>query len=343
MAETIIKHVYRLKGGEQQAVDYANPFLERREPIVVFMDDGSTKMKIGDGVHNYSELDFLSGKDLDLVGKKTPSGGEIFNDYENNVAEGSYSHAEGYKTLASGESSHAGGLGTIASATGQTAIGMYNAENSDALLIVGNGTSTDGEDINRKNAFEVLRDGSAVLQSSGTSNNSVVRKADLSIINSDIETINATLSTKPGLRYAIKKPDGTTVYGEVFNNCTEAGQNAHSEGNNSKALGSSAHAEGYLTKASSDNSHSEGYSTKALGYGSHAEGDSTTASGSGAHAEGRSTSASGEYSHSEGNNAKASGDASHAEGGSTTASGNQSHAEGIYTTASSQSSHAEGI
>ena len=31
------------------------------------------------------------------VGKKVKEGGEIFNDYENNVAIGAYSHIEGYK------------------------------------------------------------------------------------------------------------------------------------------------------------------------------------------------------------------------------------------------------
>ena len=35
--------------------------------------------------------------------------GEIFNDYEGNIASGQYSHAEGYHTYASGESSHAEG------------------------------------------------------------------------------------------------------------------------------------------------------------------------------------------------------------------------------------------
>jgi hypothetical protein len=31
-----------------------------------------------------------------IVGEATVGGGEIFNDYENNVATGIYSHAEGY-------------------------------------------------------------------------------------------------------------------------------------------------------------------------------------------------------------------------------------------------------
>ena len=56
MADQILDHVYKLKGGEQEAVERNNPFLERREPIVVYCKDGTTRMKIGDGIHYYNEL-----------------------------------------------------------------------------------------------------------------------------------------------------------------------------------------------------------------------------------------------------------------------------------------------
>ena len=63
MTETIIEHLYKLKGGEQEAVERNNPLLERREPIVVYCTDGITRMKIGDGVHRYNELEWIGGKD----------------------------------------------------------------------------------------------------------------------------------------------------------------------------------------------------------------------------------------------------------------------------------------
>lgn len=44
----------------------------------------------------------------------TTGGGEIFNDYDNNIAEGSNAHAEGSKTTARGADSHAEGQGTTA-------------------------------------------------------------------------------------------------------------------------------------------------------------------------------------------------------------------------------------
>lgn len=65
------------------------------------------------------------------------------------IAKGDISHAEGEDTMAFGECSHAGGKGTIALAEAQTAIGKYNEENSEALFIVGAGTS----DSARANAF----------------------------------------------------------------------------------------------------------------------------------------------------------------------------------------------
>ena len=79
--------------------------------------------------------------------------GEIFNNYEINVASSAYSHAEGYQTTASGTASHAGGYGTIANKTASTAIGKYNVADTDVthFFIVGNGTSSNA----RSNILEV--------------------------------------------------------------------------------------------------------------------------------------------------------------------------------------------
>lgn len=73
------------------------------------------------------------------------------------TAEGA--HAQGYETTASGEASFAGGNRTIASQNFQTALGTYNAEDEDALFIIGNGDSNE----NRSNAFTVNKDGTAYL------------------------------------------------------------------------------------------------------------------------------------------------------------------------------------
>ena len=77
----------------------------------------------------------------------------------NTTASGDYSHAEGQQTIASGKFSHAGGDNTKATVNWQTAIGKYNAENANALFIVGNGEN----DTSRSNALEVLSDGTAKI------------------------------------------------------------------------------------------------------------------------------------------------------------------------------------
>ena len=175
------------------------------------LNDGSATVQT-QGIEDNSVViketldDDLANK-LDItaaVGEKDSDGGEIFNDYLNNVATGTNSHAEGSGTTASGYHSHAeglnttaagagshtegyltattsaaayshaGGYGTIASAEAQTAIGKYNAEDTNALFIVGNGTSS-----SRSNAFTVKLDGSATVQTQGTSNNSVIIKSTL--------------------------------------------------------------------------------------------------------------------------------------------------------------------
>ena len=101
----------------------------------------------------------------------------------NAYSEGSF--AAGEWTQAKGKYSAAFGLNTLAYTDYQMAIGKNSKTNSNALFIVGNGTS--GSD--RKNAFEVLNDGSAMLQIVGESVNSVVNKGYVDDIVGDIETL----------------------------------------------------------------------------------------------------------------------------------------------------------
>lgn len=75
-------------------------------------------------------------------------------------ATGQHAHSEGYYTEASGAMSHAGGHYVKAAYNYQTAIGKYNENKSDNLFEVGNGTS----DSARSNAFEVDKDGNAIIK-----------------------------------------------------------------------------------------------------------------------------------------------------------------------------------
>ena len=76
-------------------------------------------------VLTYTKNDVNVTGTINLIGK--PSAGansEVFNDYENNVAQGAYSHAEGLGTQVYGEAAHAEGKGTWATATGGHAEGI---------------------------------------------------------------------------------------------------------------------------------------------------------------------------------------------------------------------------
>ncbi len=93
----------------------------------------------------------------------------------NTKAEGYASHTEGAYTEAYYTGSHAEGDHTKTYREYQHVEGTYNAYKSNALFIVGNGTS----DTDRKNAFEVLQDGRAKVQSAPVQDDDVVRKGDL--------------------------------------------------------------------------------------------------------------------------------------------------------------------
>lgn len=114
------------------------------------------------------------------VGKPgTGLNSEIFNDYDGNVAEGEYSHAEGYhttasgnygshtegfSTTASGNCSHAEGGYTKASGEYQHVQGKFNIEDTESKYahIVGNGTYDNNTGITtHSNAHTLDWDGNA--------------------------------------------------------------------------------------------------------------------------------------------------------------------------------------
>ena len=88
---------------------------------------------------------------IDAVGEKTIEGGEIFNDYENNVAF-SYAHTEGQMNAATGENSHAEGHNTTATGLSAHSEGKglgYTTLSSAATA--GSNTFT----VNNLNNFEI--------------------------------------------------------------------------------------------------------------------------------------------------------------------------------------------
>lgn len=262
-------------------------------------------------------------------------GAEIFNNYENNIASGYCSHAEGSNTIASGAGSHTEGLETIATkeashaeGLGTTASGnQSHAEGSSTKAIdwsshaEGIQTTASGEGSHAEGR-QTTASGKNSHAEGGALSNTGTTISDKIITSSDYSGVTEDIAVKGPISYGIQ---------------------SHAEGTQTLAFEYSSHAEGYQTLAFGYSSHTEGFQTRAYGDYSHAEGDNTKASGDyGSHAEGYHTIASGQYSHAEGSTTTAYGSSSHAEGYYTTASGSTSHAEGFYTRATGYNSHAEG-
>lgn len=245
--------------------------------------------------------------------------GEVFNDYDNNTADGNKSHAEGAKTKALGNYSHAEGSETQASgdnshAEGRSTKATDSYSHAEGYLTVANGVCSHTEGYNTK----------------ATKNNSHAE--------GNSTESNGISSHSEGDR-SKSIGDNTHTEGQLNN---AIGVNSHAEGQETKSVGVNSHAEGYQTKANKNNSHAEGRITVADGIASHSEGDETQAAGNYSHAEGYMSLSGGIASHAEGQHTTASGDYSHAEGTSTRASYINAHAEGQDTAAEAANAHAEG-
>lgn len=126
--------------------------------------------------------------------------GEIFNNYEDNIAsgdgshaegfntyaQGNYAHSEGKSTQAKGNCSHAGGLNTIAGYDYQTVIGIFNENKQTNIFEIGNGTDAD----NRSNAFEVTDTGIVYASGDIYSNNKILATQEfVNNLVGDIDTV----------------------------------------------------------------------------------------------------------------------------------------------------------
>ena len=105
------------------------------------------------------------------LGKTSASGIAAFTSGEGNIVSGNYSFANGYHNIVRGTSSQAFGfgtsvgleaiaatafgIGTQATKSAQFVLGKYNETNSDALLIIGNGSNN----TNRSNALYIDKSG----------------------------------------------------------------------------------------------------------------------------------------------------------------------------------------
>lgn len=198
--------------------------------------EGSWTYAKGKASHSEGEDTTATGDYCHAEGLKTESSNSASHaeGYQTHAI-GNTSHAEGSNTWAIGQCSHAGGMYSSASGKnsfahgenvkasrdGQAVFGQYNLEDSNSLFIVGNGTSDYVG--NRKNAFQVLTDGRAKVQSAPTEDGDVLRWQDLTVkqvsnLNSDIASSTGTYIT--GIKFAgntLKFTKGTTIVSVLDN------------------------------------------------------------------------------------------------------------------------------
>lgn len=123
--------------------------------------EGNFTKAIGKNTHSEGYGTTAEGENAHAEGASTSAiGKNSHSEGYDSIASGYTSHAEGVGTVASGNFSHAGGNHTIADQKSQTAIGQYNATDSSALFIIGNGEG----DTNRGNAFVVHKNGNTLTK-----------------------------------------------------------------------------------------------------------------------------------------------------------------------------------
>ncbi len=307
---------------------------------ILFMD------RDGDGLRGYfyytiNEVNTNRGYVYMVLGEPTEPKGEVFNNYTDNIALGTNSHAEGSRTKAYGQAGHAEGYNTQAIGEYSHAEGYENKAYGEASHVEGGRNQAYGEKNHAEGADNIVRGSYAHVE--GRNN----------------QAINTASHAEGGYtlardNYAHAEGQETQALGGYSHaeGCRTIAlyTAAHAEGYETQANGSYTHAEGYQTYANSAECHTEGYHTTANAGGGHAEGCETLSDAYAAHSEGNYTIASGESSHAEGQHTEAIGVGAHVEGSNLSyntegpkALGLGAHAEGILTKAEGVGSHAEGI
>lgn len=136
---------------------------------------------------------FASGSGTQALG----DGSAAFGD--RTIATGINSFAGGNESEAVKNNSFVHGFGLKSNQENQTVVGYYNKADSPAIFEVGNGTGNAYD--TRKNAFEVLHDGRAKVQSAPIDGDDVVRLQDISSIGGsiDADTLNGLLKAGDGI------------------------------------------------------------------------------------------------------------------------------------------------
>lgn len=188
------------------------------------------KLVSGTNIKTINGQSLVGTGNITTVGRRNGVG-ETFNS-STNVATGANSHAEGANTNASGNNSHTEGSFTQAKNSYEHAEGHYNLSHQDGTHAgttrhsVGMGNS----DEDRKNAFEIMADGSAYMMdlggydginyASATSVQDVIKgKQDALVSGNTIKTINGQSLLGSGNISLLSNPvSGTLTVGGTTSN-----------------------------------------------------------------------------------------------------------------------------
>lgn len=151
--------------------------------------EGSATKATNTNAHSEGDATIASMRGAHSEGVSTQSNGiASHSEGESTIANKRAAHSEGYGTQSGGAYSHSEGYYTITSAQGGHSQGTYNEDDSNAIHIIGIGTS----DTDRKNSEVVYNDGTKYLYGIGNYNgtkSSIVNGArDLATVISDIQT-----------------------------------------------------------------------------------------------------------------------------------------------------------
>ena len=146
--------------------------------------EGNATIAKGPYSHSEGKKTFAKGQNSHAEGDNTVSEGIASHaEGDNTLAYGNASHAEGTVTAANGNYSHTEGVRTIANNEGEHAEGKYNLSTLNKTIhSVGIGTDTNA----RKNAFEILNDGTSYIINLGKYNHSVIPYYDGTNLNSAV-------------------------------------------------------------------------------------------------------------------------------------------------------------
>ena len=259
MIQRIIKTTFKLRRGHTEALREQNVLPSQGEPI---FDIDLNKLKIGDGVKHYNELEYI-GKSVITA-----------NSVEEFPVQGD---SECLYIAADPESIYR------FDAISKTYVPLYaNALSNKVDKVEGKELSSNDFTDDYKSKLEGIQAGAEVnvqpdwAQNDETAVDYIKNKPT---VDQTYSSTSENAQSGKAVAESIKDMPTNLVNGSSYGSLRTIRAKT--------MLGTCAFAEGYATEASGKNSHAEGYNTTASGNNSHAEGSYTTASSSYQHVQGK--------------------------------------------------------